>query len=140
MKARYVYLFWGGMDLIFIAWVCVSNFLDGKIPLYSDIQSYVRLSAEQEWVGGVLLSLSIVLNISIVISMVVFFRCMKQARYLVCVQTPFRLLLVVPSLPFIPMLVKYGEVTSVTILLGLLVFSEATKLVSIFMVHKSQPC
>ncbi|MHC8314061.1 hypothetical protein [Pseudomonas sp. LB3P31] len=138
MKARYVYMFWGGADFLYIAWVCFLNFSEGKVPLFSDIQSYVQLSAEHGWVSGVLLTLSLFLNISIVISMVMFFRCTNYVRYLVCLQTPMRLLLAVPSLAFIPVLVKYGEVTSVMVLLGLLVISEVAKLLSTFWACKSQ--
>jgi hypothetical protein len=132
MKTRWLYLFWGGMDLFYIGRFCYLNFSQGKVPLYSDIQSFILLSAEHGYISGLLFLLSFFLNISIVFSMYLFFRASRLVPCLAYVQAPLRLLLAVPSLSFLLWLSKVGGVTSAALLFGLLMLSEVIKFFSIF--------
>ncbi|MNN71678.1 hypothetical protein D3C81_1876370 [compost metagenome] len=81
--------------------------------------------------SDVLLLLSVLLNVSIVVSMVLFFVGSRTIPYLIYVQLPLRLLLVVPSLSIFLWLSKAAGATSVIWLISLLLFSEAVKLFSI---------
>ncbi|MNE94156.1 hypothetical protein D3C80_1920920 [compost metagenome] len=75
--------------------------------------------------------MSVLLNVSIVVSMVLFFVGSRTIPYLIYVQLPLRLLLVVPSLSIFLWLSKAAGATSVIWLISLLLFSEAVKLFSI---------
>ncbi len=98
MKIKWLYWFWGAMDCFYIFRFSYLSFSQGKVPFFSDIQSYALLRAENGLTSDFLFLLSIFLNVSIVASMVLFFVDSRKIPYLVYVQTPFRLLLAVPSL------------------------------------------
>lgn len=132
MKVRSIFLFWGVMDIFYIARFCYVNYSQGRIPLYDDIQSFMLLAPEHGYVATLFFSLSLVLNVSIIISMVLFFRGSRNVPGLVYAQIPLRLLLAMPSLAFIPWMAKVGDFSSVGLLLSLLVLSEVIKFSSIF--------
>ncbi|WP_223536767.1 hypothetical protein [Pseudomonas sp. GL-B-16] len=131
LKIKWLYWFWGAMDFFYIIRFGYLNFSQGKVPFYSDIQSYVQLRSEHGVSSDVLLLLSVLLNVSIVVSMVLFFVGSRTIPYLIYVQLPLRLLLVVPSLSIFLWLSKAAGATSVIWLISLLLFCEAVKLVSI---------
>lgn len=136
MKARWLYLFWGGMDLFYVGRFCYLNFSQGKVPIYSDIQSFILLSSEHGSVSVLLFSLSIFLNVSIIVSMFMFFLGSRRVPFLIYIQAPLRLLLAVPSLSFFIWLSKVGGVTTSALLFGLLLFSEVIKLFSVLFREK----
>lgn len=107
------------------------NFSQGKVPFYSDIQSYVKLRVEHELTSDALFLLSIFLNVSIVVSMALFFIGSRKTSYLIYVQMPLRLLLAVPSLSVFLWLSKAAGATSIIWFVSLLLFSEIVKLLSI---------
>jgi len=131
MKIKWLYWFWGAMDLFYIFRFGYLNFAQGKVPFYSDIQSYVQLRVEHGLTSDVLFLLSIFLNVSIVISMVLFFIGSRKIPYLTYVQMPLRLLLAVPSLSVFLWLSKAAGATSIIWLVSLLLFSEVVKFFSI---------
>lgn len=131
MKISRVYLFWGVMDIIYIAWFCYVNFSVGKIPLYSDVQSFMGLMGDHDFVAVVFVCLGVVLNFSIVVSMILFFRGSKLASLLAFAQAPLRVLLAVPSLYFAVWFAKGVGSDSWVFMLGLLLFSELLKVFSI---------
>ncbi|MCY1439567.1 hypothetical protein D9M71_558100 [compost metagenome] len=132
MKAGWLFLFWGGMDLFYVARYCYLNFASGRVPFYSDIQSFVPLSAEHGVVSVLFLSLGSILNISIFFSVYLFIRGSSRAPSLAYAQIPLRLILAVPSLSFVLWFSKVVGVTSAVLMFGLLLFSELLKFVSIF--------
>jgi hypothetical protein len=131
MRKKWLYWFWGVMDFFYICLFGYLNFSQGKVPFYSDIQSYLVLGEEHGLASGFMFLLSIFLNVSIVITMVLFFTGSRKIPGLVYVQMPLRLLLAVPSLSFFMWALKVGGATSVIWLLFLLLFSEVVKLLSI---------
>ncbi|CAN7648433.1 arginine:ornithine antiporter [Pseudomonas umsongensis] len=131
MTGNKVYLFWGGMDLIYIGRFCYLNVSQGKVPLYSDVQSFVRLSSEQDSISFLIFSMSLVLNVSIIVSMFLFLRRSRFASRLAYAQVPLRLLFGVPSLSILVWASTTAGVTSSALLMGLLLFSEVLKVVSI---------
>lgn len=132
MKARWLYLFWGGMDLFYVGRFCYLNFSQGKVPIYSDIQSFILLGSEHGSVSALLFLLSIFLNVSIAVSIFMFFLGSHRVPFLVYIQAPLRLLLAVPSLSFLLWLSKVNGVTSAALLFSLLLLSEVIKVLSIF--------
>lgn len=136
MKIKWLYLFWGVMDLIYIVLFCYLGFSQGKIPFYSDIKSFALLSAEHGALSVVLFLLSLSLNVSIVVSMLLFFCRKSSVSYLVYIQTPLRLLFTVPSISFFLWFAKAGGATSAMLLFALLLLSEVIKFCSIFFSEK----
>jgi hypothetical protein len=131
MKTKWLYWFWGAMDFFYIFRFGYLNFSQGKVPFYSDIQSYVKLRVEHELTSDALFLLSIFLNVSIVVSMALFFIGSRKTPYLIYVQMPLRLLLAVPSLSVFLWLSKAAGATSTIWFVSLLLFSEIVKLLSI---------
>ena len=132
MKAGTLFLFWGAMDLFYIARFCYLSFSNGRIPFYSDIQSLSLLSAEHGLVSVLFLLLGLVLSISMFFSAYLFFRGSSLAPLLAYAQIPLRLILAVPSLSFVLWLSKVVGVTSAVLMFLLLLFSEILKFFSIF--------
>jgi hypothetical protein len=131
MKARWLYMFWGTMDFLYVCRICWLNFSQGKIPFYNDIHSFISLSAEHGVLSVLLFSFSLALNVSIIFSGFLLFFEGRCVTYLVCMQTPFRLMFFTPSIFFIPWLAKVGDLTSVVLLIILLLVSEVLKIGSI---------
>lgn len=136
MRAKWIYGFWGGMDFIYICWFCYLNFSMGKVPFYSDMRAFSQLGMQHGIVSVMLLLLSFLLHLSIIVSMILFFRKTGASLYLVYAQTPFRFLFVTSSLPFVTELAKTVGVTSVEILVALLVLSEVVKVGSVVLGKK----
>lgn len=136
MKTRGLYWFWGGMDLFYVVRFCYLNFLQGKVPMYSDVQSFLLFGSEHGAASALFFWLSVFLNVSIVVSMFMFFLGARQVHSLIYLQTPLRILLAVPSLSLFLWLSKVGGVTSAAWLFGLLLFSEGIKLISILFKEK----
>lgn len=136
MKIRSIFWFWGVMDFIYVVHFCYVNISQGRIPLYDDMQSFMLLSLEQGAAPAMLFALSFALNVSIVVSMILFCRGSHFSPGLVYIQMPLRLLLSVPSLVFIPWLAEAGALSSIGYLLGLLLLSETIKFFSILFRNK----
>ena len=130
MVTRPLYLFWGGLDLLYLVRFLWLNFADGRIPLYHDIQAFGQLH-EQGDHAAVWLGLSLLLTVSIAVSACLFLRGSRYARPLAYAQVPLRLLLAVPSLSFIPWLLHLGEGSSLSLNLGLLLVSEVLKVITL---------
>lgn len=132
LNFRKVCLFWGVMDLFYITRFIFLNVEQGRIPLVNDIISFSQVN--HGYGGGLWIALmffiSLMLNVSIVISatLLVFGWC--KVRYFIFAQILFRLLLVVPSISFIPWLLKKVHVSSISILIVFLVLSEVVKVAS----------
>ncbi len=134
MSRRSMYLFWGLMDLLYVARFTYLSLSQGKIPLYSDWQSFTELVAQQGGLSAQLalvFGLSLTLTISILFSALMFLGDSRYVPVLVYIQTPFRLFFVVPSLFFLSWLMAISGETSAFVFLGLLMFSEVLKVSSV---------
>lgn len=127
MSAKWIYLFWGVLDLFYVGRFLYVGYSQDKVPLYTDLQSFILLSAEQSNASLLMFALSVLLNLSIVLSAVLLLCRHRSARYLVYAQTPLRVALAVPSLSFLPWLIQAGEINAIALLAGLLIFSEMLK-------------
>ncbi|MGI0506044.1 hypothetical protein ABY44_23670 [Burkholderia sp. ZZQ-2] len=70
---RPLYLFWGGLDLLYLIRFLWLNFADGRIPLYHDIQAFGQLHEPGDH-AAVWLGLSLLLTVSIAVSACLFLR------------------------------------------------------------------
>lgn len=132
MNKSWIYLFWGAVDLVYVVRFCHASFSAGRIPLLSDILSIGPLLEDHGFVVVVFVWLGIILHLSIIMSMILFFRCSTKAPWLAYAQTSFRLMLVVPSLPITLLFVPGSGVVSAVLMFGLLILSEFLKVVSIY--------
>ncbi|MCK3866072.1 hypothetical protein [Pseudomonas sp. B329] len=132
MSVKWIYWFWGSMELLYVGQFLYFGILRDEIPFYSAIRSFAALSSEHGPAAVVLFVLSLSLSVSIVFSMLMFFFRARWVPYMVYVQTPLRLLFAVPSVTLLPWFLKTCGITSPTLLLVFLLLSEVVKCFSIF--------
>jgi hypothetical protein len=136
MSKQRIFMFWGVMDLMYVLGFFYWNLSRGRIPLYDDAVSFMHVSSEYGGSAPILLFIgSLLLSLSIVLTMFMFFRRHPLVRFIACLQIPFRLYLVVPSLSFIPWMANFFELKQAAIVFPLLITSEGLKIVSLRMVH-----
>jgi len=138
MHFRRVCLFWGAMDILYLAIYIGQNIIQRRIPFLADINNFRALYSEHGegvWLMVVFI-LSMILTLSIVFSAALLLVAWGKVCYLVAAQTPLRLLLVVPSLSFLPWLVQYIHSGGVAVALILLLMSEALKVGSLMVAKK----
>ncbi|WP_429620197.1 hypothetical protein [Serratia sp. 2723] len=121
------------MDIFYILHFAWLNITHGRVPLYDDIVELSRYLPEQGWYRIaiiVIFSLSLLLTVSIAFSAFFFLARYPIATTLAYVQIPARLLLIVPSLSFLPWLVKTLGVNPDVLGIGvvLVLISEALKI------------
>ncbi|QXI55937.1 hypothetical protein [Pseudomonas alvandae] len=131
MKAKWLYIFWGGMELLYLGGFCYLSISQGDIPFFSDLRAFVLLGEEHGLVSAVLFMSYLALNVSIIFSLLLFFLGSDSVRYVVYVQAPLRILLAMPSLVFLPLVVSFGDVIYAEALIVLLLFSEVLKVGSV---------
>lgn len=127
-----VCLFWGGMDAFYVIRFICLNIDQGRIPLADDIISFNKVYSE--YGGGIwivlIFTLSMMLNLSIVISAMLLIIRWDKIRYFILLQIPFRLLLIAPSISIIPWLLNQLHVNNIALIIILLVLSELIKFIS----------
>jgi hypothetical protein len=131
MKTKWLYIFWGGMDVLYLGGLCYLSISQGDIPFFSDLRAFVLLGGEHGLFPAVLFMSYLVLNVSIIFSLLLFFLESDSVRYVVYVQAPLRILLVMPSLVFLPFVVSFVDVIYAEALIVLLLFSEILKVGSV---------
>lgn len=127
-----VCLFWGAMDAFYVIRFISLNLEQGRIPFVDDIINFNQVYSEYGGGAWILLifSLSMLLNISILVSAILLIIRWGGIRYFIFLQMPFRLLLIVPSVSVIPWLLKQTHVNSMVLIIIFLLFSELTKFLS----------
>lgn len=127
LKQNYVFYFWAVFDLIYIARFIWLNISQGRIPLIDDVLSFSSIYPQQGAYSLVLFSFSLVLNISIVFSAVMFLKKWKYVSWIVYFQTPFRLFFMLPSVSILPWMFKTMSVKIGAISLAAVFLSEIIK-------------
>lgn len=130
MRRSHVFLIWGLLDLLYVVRFLGLSLGHGRILIYSDLMDAERLEPPLQ-LAVFWLAASTLLTLSIAGSAFLFLRGSRAARMLAFIQTPFRLLLAVPSVSCIPWLVQAVGSSSVTLNLSLLLASEAVKVLSL---------
>lgn len=138
MNFRQVCMFWGSMDVLYLANYLWQSIAGGRIPLIDDIFSFNQLYTEQG--GGywliLIFTLSMITTLSIFFSAVLLLTTGDRVIYLVAAQTPLRLLLVMPSLSFLPWILNGINPGGIGLALVLLLTSEALKVWSLILSRK----
>jgi len=131
-------MFWGVMDVLYLAAYVWQSIAEGRIPLIDDIFNFNQLYTEQG--GGywliLIFILSMITTLSIAFSAVLLLIAWDKVGYLVAAQTPLRLLLVVPSLSFLPWILKGINSGGIALALVLLLTSEILKVCSLLLARK----
>ncbi|WP_146116086.1 MULTISPECIES: hypothetical protein [Pseudomonas] len=88
---------WGGLDIFYVLWYSLSSWKEGRLPYLTDLSHVIGLGDQ---LGGLLMGMGLLswgLQISIVLSGVLFVCGYRSARYLAFAQIPFRVLFLYPS-------------------------------------------
>ncbi len=133
MNKQRIYLFWGTMDLLYVLGFIYWNLSHGGLSLGNLALIYALLNSLQDW--GVLLLRFVgplLLSLSILLTMFMFFKQNPRVRLIACLQVPFRLYFFVSSLSLITwMVILFGLKKSVVMFFVLLAF-EILKVVSLY--------
>ncbi|MBD8162020.1 hypothetical protein [Erwinia persicina] len=127
LKRNRVLYFWAMFDLFYIVRFGWLNISQGRIPLIDDVLSFSSIYPQQGAYSLVLFSFSLVLNISIVFSAVMFLKKWKYVSWIVYFQTPFRLFFMLPSVSILPWMFKTMSVKIGAISLAAVFLSEIIK-------------
>lgn len=134
-------IFWGLCDLGSLAWYIGWRIFQGQIPFYYDyLQAFLTMRAMGDALPLVGCILSIILYLSFAFSGVLFLRKKILGAILSYLQTPFRLLILIPpSLFFIHWPWKY-LLDKPTFAFGvfLLLASELFKIATVVIWHRRQ--
>ena len=115
---------WGGLDIFYVLWYSLSSWKEGRVPYLADLSNVIGLGDQ---LGSFLVGIAILswgLQISIVLSGVLFVCGYRPARYLGFAQIPFRVLFLYPSVSLL--LVVAGYLPSL-LMVAFVVGSEVLK-------------
>lgn len=136
LKRNRVLYFWAMFDLFYIVRFCWLNISQGRIPLVDDILSFSNIYPLQGTYSLVLFSFSLLLNISIIFSAVMFLKKWKYANWIVYVQTPFRLFFMIPSISILPWMFKTMSIKVGAIFLAVVFLSEIIKVGTFYLTRE----
>lgn len=136
LKRNHVFYFWAIFDLFYIARFVWLNISQGRIPLVDDILSFSDVYPQQGAYSLVLFSFSLLLNVSIVFSAVMFLKKWKYVNWIIYVQTPFRLFFMIPSISILPWIFKAMSIKVGAIFLAAVFFSEIIKVGTLYLIRK----
>lgn len=118
---------WGVLDLVAIVMLMVASFVGGRIPLWDDVAD--ALWTSQQYGSSLPLFVSCI-HAVVVLSLLAtcyLLACNRPAgHYLAAAQAPFRIALVIPSVPFLGYLGSTPG--SVHVMVAALVLTELGKL------------
>lgn len=131
MNRKKVWWLWGGLDAIYIAWYFLGSFLNGRIPFFSDIASAMDILVDHGLVQVYMFVFNLILQVSIVLSCALFFSQKIQVKWFVYLQTPLRIIFIVPSVSILLMGARLLPDNNVFFIAALVVLSEAAKVWSV---------
>jgi len=130
-RKRRVYLVWGILDAFYITWYCANSWIGGRVPYISDLSSSIILLEQQGGTSFITTLLSWTLQLSIILSCLMFLLRFSWAKYVAYIQTPFRLFYLIPSISLILPAAQLMPGFSLIFLLSI-VTSEALKIWSLW--------
>ncbi|HGG8858638.1 TPA: hypothetical protein ACTYSE_003137 [Enterobacter roggenkampii] len=136
LKRKYVLYSWAIFDLFYIARFIWLNISQGQIPLIDDILSFSNIYPQQGAYSLVLFSFSLLLNISIVFSAVMYLKKWKYVSWIVYIQTPFRLFFMIPSVSIFPWMFKTMSIKVGAMFLAAVFLSEIIKLGTFYLTRE----
>ncbi|MFJ3487696.1 hypothetical protein ACIPL1_30365 [Pseudomonas sp. NPDC090202] len=138
-NAGRTWLMWGIFDALYVVRYIIYSVLHSRVPYIEDFRNSMEILAGRDIGTQVLASFSWALDLSMIISSILFLGKWHIARWLAGLQIPLRLLLFVPSVSILFMggnpAVRYGT----ALMLVLLVVSECLKGWTLWATRKS-PC
>ncbi|MBV1911023.1 MAG: hypothetical protein KUG78_17120 [Kangiellaceae bacterium] len=129
--------FWAVLDFAYIGYYLIGTIISGHIPFVWEINSAVSISTSYGHDSPLYMTLaSLTLLISTIWSGVVLFKEKLNWSWLIYVQFPFRIFLVMPSVFFISLfLPESGGITQASIVELLIIGIESFK---VYTVYKSK--
>lgn len=136
LKRNYVLYFWAMFDLFYISRFVWLNISQGRIPLVDDVLSFSDFYPQQGAYTLVLFSFSLLLNLSIVFSAVIFLNKWKYAHWLAYAQMPFRLFFMIPSLSILSWMFKCMSINFGVMFFLVVLISEMIKVGTLYLTRK----
>lgn len=127
LKRNCVLYFWAMFDLFYIVRFVWLNISQERIPLVDDVLSFGEIYPQQGAYSLVVFSFSLLLNLSIIFSSVLFLTKWRYAHWLVYVQTPLRLFFFIPSISILPWIFKIMSIKAGLIFFSAVLLSEVIK-------------
>ena len=129
---KLVFLVWALFDFLHIAVYSISSLRLGNIPYATDFVSTVgNVSSHGGVVSGGMVVFSWLLELSILVSLVMFLLMKNKVKVLCYVQTPFRLIFLVPSLSIMFSVFNlFGGLNTIVVIV-MVILSEAAKVFSL---------
>ena len=138
MKYDGIIKIWGVFDLLAIAWYLLWQIIHGQLPFYTDISTSIATAGSLGRYCIVIVPvLSLVIYVSFLFSGSLLIRKKRAGAILSYIQTPFRLLAVVPpSIFYITWPLKFifkdpKAISAVATLIILLIISEILKVYTV---------
>lgn len=128
LKRRSVLYFWAMFDLFYICRFVWLNISVGRLPLVDDILSFSEIYPQQGVYSIVFFSFSLLFNLSIIFSFMMFLNGWKYARWLVYAQAPFRLFFMIPSISILLWVFKFMSIGFGVISFLIVLISEIIKI------------
>ncbi|TKJ76795.1 hypothetical protein PspCFBP13509_22055 [Pseudomonas sp. CFBP13509] len=132
MTRKHVFWFWGAMDALYLIRYAVASAIEGRIPYLSDLESALWVLRDQSVVQLYMFGFAMLLQVSIVISCVLFFLGREQVRWVTYLQTPLRLAFIVPSVSLLLVGAQFVPNYNVVLMAVLVIVSEGIKVWSVW--------
>ncbi|TFB27359.1 hypothetical protein E3U32_04655 [Lelliottia nimipressuralis] len=136
LKRNRVLHCWAIFDLFYIIRFGWLNISQGRIPLVDDILSFSEIYPQQGVYPLILFSFSLLFNVSVIFSAVMFLKKWKYANWIVYVQTPFRLFFMIPSVSILPWMFKTMSIKVGAMFLAAVFLSEIIKLGTFYLTRE----
>lgn len=127
LKRNCVLYFWAVFDFFYIVRFVWLNISQGRIPLVDDVLSFGEIFPQQGTYSLVVFCFSLLFNITVVFSAVLFLIKWRYANWLVYVQTPLRLFFMIPSISILPWMFKIISINAGLMLFSAVLISEVIK-------------
>jgi len=140
IKSDKMVRFWGICDILYFAWYLTNSFIKGNLPFFHDIAQMLKSTKSFENPLPLIIGMpAIALYLSLPFSGKLLYQLNKKGAIVSYIQTPFRFLVVSPSLFFIywPISFLYDEPATSALIFGgaLVLISETFKLFTIISWH-----
>lgn len=136
LKRNRVLHCWAIFDLFYIIRFGWLNISQGRTPLVDDILSFSEIYPQQGVYSLILFSFSLLFNVSVIFSAVMFLKKWKYANWIVYVQTPFRLFFMIPSFSILPWMFKTMSIKVGAMFLAAVFLSEIIKLGTFYLTRE----
>ena len=138
LKRNCVLSFWAMFDFFYIVRFVWLNISQGRIPLVDDVLSFCEIYPLQGVYSLVVFSFSLLLNMSIFLSAVLFLIKWRYVHWLVYIQTPLRLFFMLPSISILSWALKIASVDIVLVFFFAVLISEMIKVVTFYLTRNGK--